>query len=648
MVWLLALVPVLGAATLWITDAATHGRLSRRTLGGGAVGTSVITAGLATWVAITGASASYRFGSGIDLVAGVDGPAGVMAVLVTVVTAVVLAYAAAHEPRDGLGRLLALLTAFAGAMELLVVAEDLLTLLVGWELVGAVSWALIGFEWRTAGKPAAAAHAFNATRFGDLGLFLAAGAAFAGAGSFAYADLGGLSGTGLHVLVAGVVLAAAAKSGQALFAPWLFSAMAGPTSVSALLHSSTMVAAGAYLLVRLHDVLGAASWFGPTVLVIGLATAVAGGAVAVLQAHAKRLLAASTSAQYGLMFVAVGAGYPLVALAHLVVHAVFKAHLFLSAGVAMEAAGTPRLGGMRLGRQLPATARWNLAAALSLAAVPPLGGAWSKEEIVAAAGHDAAWLAVGVIAAGGLSAAYATRFHLLAFGRLRGDEPAPRTIAARPTAVEQTAMAVLGTASLALGLLWLPAIHEPVTEVMPSLGEWPAGPPWEIAASIFVALAGVYAVWTADRHQRLGSVGTAGGTLAAADWLGLPTAVERGIVRPALALAATAATFDDRVVDAGVRGVAALGRRLSQVLTVGDGAVVDAGVRGVAALGRWWSRMAAEFGERGVEGVVAGIAAGIGAVARDSRRFQTGQSHQYYVGITAGLALLVAVAILGR
>ena len=133
-------------------------------------------------------------------------------------------------------------------------------------------------------------------------------------------------GDSLTIVVGfGLLLAAASKSGQIPFAPWLFRAMSGPISVSALLHAATMVAAGAFILLRLEPFLASMPGLPGAIIAVGAATALSGGIVALLQTHAKRLLAASTSAQYGLMFVAVGAGYPGVAFLHLVAHAAFKA-----------------------------------------------------------------------------------------------------------------------------------------------------------------------------------------------------------------------------------------------------------------------------------------------------------------------------------
>ena len=256
----------IGRSTRTLTGA-TAGQASRRWTGGGLAaltcGTLALTLMLALWAAAGGWTGTLSWNAALQLQAGLTRLSAVVAVLVPAVALPVLGYAAAHEDSRGLGRLIALLLAFVGAMELLVVAADLLTLLIGWELVGACSWALIGHRWRDADNPRAGQYAFVMTRCGDLGLFLAAMAAFAGTGTFTYAGLAQLDGALLHLLVFGVLLSAAAKSGQLPFAPWLFRAMAGPTSVSALLHAATMVAAGAYLLIRLQPVLDRVAWFAP-------------------------------------------------------------------------------------------------------------------------------------------------------------------------------------------------------------------------------------------------------------------------------------------------------------------------------------------------------------------------------------------------
>lgn len=632
MLIVLVVLPVLAGVGLWASGAR-----SRAVLGGAAVAALAVTLGVAVWAAVTQPHLALRWGSGLDLALEVSAVARAPVVLVAFVALPIVAYAAAHEDPRGLARMVGLLVAFVGAMQLLLLAGDLLTLLIGWELVGAASWGLIAHEWRTS-APSGAAGAFTTTRFGDLGLFVAAGAAFAGTGSLAFGDLAGLDGGLAAVFVAGVSCAAFAKSAQVPFAPWLFSAMAGPTPASALLHSATMVAAGAYLLARLHPVLDAVAWFAPTAIGVGLVTALAGGVVAALQTDAKKLLAASTSAQYGFMIVAVGAGYPTVAIAHLIAHGLYKALLFLSAGVAISASGRHDLPGMGLGRELRTAAWITAAGTAALAAVPPLGAAWTKEEVVAAAAYTAPWIGVLVIVAGGLSAFYAARFQLLAYGPPRDRHHPPVTQAGR---VELVALTLLGAAGVALGALWLPVGERTLLRV--TVGQLPSGAVWEVAASLGAVAIGAYAAVVLLRRGRLAHLAATPRTGAIADWFAIPHAAQVGLVAPTLALAQAAARFDDVVIDGAVRGLATAGRRAADVLGRGDDRVVDAGVQAVAAVTVWTARMLDRVAELGVDGAVEGLARLVGAAGRDSRRLQTGQAHTYYAAIAVGTVVLVAL-----
>ena len=640
MIWLVPLVPVAAAPVLWL--AGPNRSRARICAPAAALLAGVIA--LAGWAAAARPQASYRWGAGLTLRLAVDDTAAVVGIVVPAAALLVVAYASFHERRRGLSRLVAILVGFAGAMELLVLADDVLTLLIGWELVGACSWALIGSQWEEAAKPAAAAHAFLVTRFGDLGLFAAAGAAAAGTGSLAYADLGRLDGGWLHLFVGGMVLAAAAKSAQLPFSPWLFSAMAGPTSVSALLHAATMVAAGAFALIRLQPVLDRAAWFGPVVIAVGLATALAGGVIATMQQDAKKLLAASTSAQYGLMFVAVGAGYPAAALAHLVAHAAFKVGLFLAAGIAIEAASTSKLGRMRLGRELKATATASAVLALALAAVPPLGAAWTKEVIVSAAGKAAPSLAAGVVLAGGLSAWYAARFHLLAFGPPPPDT-APK-VALLPGGVEQIALWASVVASLGLGVLWWPGAHDAIARL--AGGELPEGPPVEAIAALVVVAAAAYGALTAFRSGALGREQPGRRRAAVADWFALPTATKAAIADPVLAVARGLGRFDTLVLDAPIRAATAVAPRLAVAVARADHRVVDAGVRATAALTRRAARLGATVTERGVDGAVGQITGLVAQGGRDVRRLHTGLAHHYYVVAAGGAVVLVVVAAVAR
>ncbi len=655
MIWAVPLVPSVAGAVVWCAGR----RASRATLAAGAVVAILAALAIAIAVGTSEASGTFGWGAGLELTLTATGLSRVMAVLVPVIAAPVVAYACYHELDLGLSRLVGLMTSFVGAMELLVLADDLLTLLIGWELVGALSWALIGFEWREVAKVQSASQAFVPTRFGDLGLFVAAGAAFAATGSMRFDALGSVTGANLHVVAAGVLVAAVAKSAQLPFSPWLFSAMAGPTPVSALLHSATMVAAGAYALARLQPALAAAEWFGPTVLGIGLATALAGGVVALLQDHGKRVLAASTSAQYGLMFIAVGAGYPGAAGAHLVTQAFFKALLFLAVGVAMQAAATGDITRMRVGRALPAIAACALAGSLALAAVPPLGGAWTKGAIIAAAGEKSIALAVGAAVAGGLGAAYVTRLHILAFGRGNLSKTP------RPTQVETVAVAALALGTVALSLLWLPGSAARVESITGGrIGEESLG---LAAIGIVSVVAGFFAGRAlARRPLHVPAV--------LVDWLGIPTATRRLVVDPALATARALAAFDERIVDAGVRAAAWLGDALSRLLARRDSLTVDAIVESVGRSGvrlaHRWTRSddrvldgavesiaragvrvastSTRTDDRVLDGAVEGVAAGVAVAGRAARRSQTGMAHHYLLGIAAGIVVLALLARAGR
>jgi NADH:ubiquinone oxidoreductase subunit 5 (subunit L)/multisubunit Na+/H+ antiporter MnhA subunit len=636
-----ALAPPLLPLAAALLLLALHNR--PRFLGPLAVLALVATLALGVWAAAEQPAISWQWSLLIRLQLSVEGFGRVMAVLVPLIAAPIVAYAASTE-REGRPRLLAIMLAFTGAMLLLVSAADFLTLLIAWELVGACSWALIGHGWRDPANVRSASQAFITTRFGDLGLYLAAGLLFAETGSFAFAGLASVDGLTLDAIAAGVLLASAAKSAQVPFSPWLFAAMAGPTPVSALLHSATLVAAGAYLLIRLSPALEPAAWFLPAVAAIGLATALAGGVVATLQTHAKRVLAGSTSAQYGLMFIAIGASSTAAAGAHLVAHAAFKSLLFLGAGVAIHAANSPELAAMRLGRLVPFVAALSLVGVLALAAVPPIGGAWTKEQIVAAAGDSSTWLAVGALAAGFLSALYATRYHLLVWGRAAASDDGSETPRARYRLgmVEAGSIALLAAVTVFLSTLWLPGARGVVKEA--SGGELFEGAAWELAASIALIAAAVGLARLLLQRGRLLSLGLSPGLqTAAADWLAIPAAAKLLVVDPVLALARFLARFDNRVVDAGVRLAASFAGLLSHLFSLRAEWTIDGLVQAVARmtmLGAGGSRLA---DEAAIDGAVEGGARGVGVIGGLSRRLQTGQSHHYYVILAVGFVAIVAV-----
>ncbi|SFF13235.1 NADH:ubiquinone oxidoreductase subunit 5 (chain L)/Multisubunit Na+/H+ antiporter, MnhA subunit [Sulfitobacter brevis] len=634
--WLLPLLPFIAGITI-----ATMGDRSRAWLGTLAIVVLGATLTLALLAAAQGWSATLIWSDTIRLSAEFMPISAAVAVMVPAVALAVTFHATQHEETRGLGRLTGLLIVFTGAMELVVVANDLLTLLIGWELIGACSWALISHKWREIENTHSGLYAFLMTRFGDLGLFAAVMALFAATGSFDYAGIATLQGPLQWIVAYGILLSAASKAGQVPFAPWLFRAMAGPSSVSALLHAATLVAAGAYILARLQPSLTLAPGFGATTIAIGLATALAGGVIGVLQNHAKRLLAASTSAQLGFMFVAVGAGYPGVAALHLIVHATFKAPLFLSAGLAGSAIGSYRLDQMRLGQAMPFIAGLAALATVGLAGLPVTGGGWSKEEVVKAAEHAGFWLALAVMIGGGLSAAYATRFQLLAFGRCDEDN-CDREVSV-PSWPETLGIAILAVMTLALTMLWFSPVADAAAATLGSL--LPKGTALAFSLSLaFVATGVAGGVYLVRHYPALGATGAAA---AASDWLGLPTLITVAVVRPVDALARAAAWADDHVIDAGPRGVAVLGRRGSTFIAAADNQVVDQGIRWTAVFGDWLARVSDRFGEAVSDGIPEGTARLTGMIGHDLRRLQTGFSHRYYAYIIGGVFVVVAILAAG-
>jgi len=635
LLWTLVVVPAV--AGLVVAGRPWHPRL------GWAVTSGM--AALAAWAALAVAGephAGLSWGPRLSLTLEATGLARVMAVLVPLVAAAVLAWVAGtgggHEPRPA--RLVGVLVAFVAAMELLVLASDLLTLLAGWELVAVCSWVLIGHRYDDADRARSARHAYLTTRVGDVGLFVAAGAALASTGALSYAALPGASGGWLGVAAAGVLVAAAAKSAQLPFSPWLFAAMAGPTPVSALLHSATMVAVGAYVLTRLAPAFGEVAWFGPAVAGLGLATALAAGVVALASVDLKRALAASTSAQYGLILVAIGAGATGAAAAHLVTHAIFKALLFLAAGTIAHVTGGLDLRRIRVGTSARPLAGAILVGVAALAAVPPLGGAWSKEEILASAGHASPWLAAGVVVAGALSALYAARLALLVL------RP-PHTPPALPGAAEMGPLVALAAASVLLGGLWLPGAGRLVRDV--SGGVLTEGAAWELPVSVGALALALMAVSRLARRDRLAT-----GLLpqrvqdVAADWFRLPALGRWAVVSPVMGLSRLAARLDDAVIDAGVRLAATVAAGASRLLSGVAELNLDRVVGAIAGGSLRIAGAARAGDEQGVDRAVEGVATGTSALGSRSRRLQSGFAHHYYLIVAGGLLAVLAVAILGR
>ena len=380
-------------------------------------------------------SGSVEFGVGTM----VDGLAAVMVFTVSLVSLAVHVFSTNYMAGDRrYTHYFAFLSLFTAAMLLLVLSENLIQLLVGWELVGVCSYVLIGHWWEEKANADAALKAFITNRVGDTGLIIGIILLFWAVGSFDIIEINGaavggeLSHTLLLVASLALFWGVTSKSGQFPLHTWLPDAMAGPTPVSALIHAATMVVAGVFLVARLYPVFFEGLSIGSGAInymaFIGAFTTIIGAVLAFVQRDIKRVLAYSTISQLGYMVMALGVGAWTAAIFHLFTHAFFKASLFLGAGSVSHAVGgsfdmRDDMGGLR--RFMPKTF-WAFAiSSLALAGFPPLSGFWSKDEILAgaASGQQQEYelmLIMGAITAL-LTAAYMTRcIWLTFFGEYRG------------------------------------------------------------------------------------------------------------------------------------------------------------------------------------------------------------------------------------
>ncbi|CAM3213375.1 monovalent cation/H+ antiporter subunit A [Paracoccus nototheniae] len=387
----------------------------------GAVGGGDVVAVQRAWVPSAGLSLSLRL----------DGFSWLFAVLVMAIGLMVVVYAHAYMAgKDGLPRFFALLMLFTGAMQGILLSGNILMLVVFWELTSIVSFLLIGFWHHGPAARDGARTALFVTALGGVCLLLAMLLLGQIVGSY---DLDAVLAAGPQVTahpLYGTVLTlfligAFTKSAQVPFQFWLPGAMAAPTPVSAFLHSATMVKAGVFLLIRFSPVLGGTeAWFF-AVTGTGMLTLLVGSVIALFRHDLKGLLAYSTISHLGLITALAGIGTQgaiLAAIFHICNHAVFKASLFMAAGIIDQQTGTRdlrRLGG--LARAMPVTATLAMVAAGAMAGVPLLNGFLSKEMFLAEAveWHNGSWLDDALpylaVVASAFSVAYALRFIMSVF-----------------------------------------------------------------------------------------------------------------------------------------------------------------------------------------------------------------------------------------
>ena len=564
---LLAIPSGAGSAQPWTSALASHGSMTWF-----AVGETVIALGWA-----------------------VDTLTALMLLVVGTVALMVMVFSLGYMAGDpGWVRYYALLSLFTGSMTLLVVGSSFATLFLGWELVGACSYLLIGFWYEKPSAVAAAVKAFLTTRLGDVGLLVGLGVLWKATGTLEYADvmarLGSLPASTIMTVALLLAVGAIGKSAQFPLHIWLPDAMEGPTPVSALIHAATMVAAGVFLIARAWPIFEAAPGARTLLLAVGVISALGGAVIAVAQNDIKKMLAYSTISQLGLMFAALGVGAWEIAFLHLVAHAAFKGLLFLAAGSVIHGSGTQDLremGGLR--REMPVTFVVWLVGVASLAGVPPLAGFFSKDAVL-----DAVWLSnpavsLTLFAMTLLTGFYAVRSTKLAFfSTRRGDGHAHES-----TPAMLTALVVLAVPAAALGLAgpW-------VTE---RLGGHPEALSLSVSAvAVALAVLGGVAAWALETGE------------------GKATVQHR--LGPVWAPASGGFGFDALVRGAVVTPVSAACRMLWAIV---DRFVIDGAVEGSALVARWLG----------------------GAVSR----LQNGDGQRYATVVAlAVLLMLAATAFVGR
>ncbi len=415
----------------------------------------------------------------VDVAFWVDPLSAVMILVVTGVGGLIHIYSIGYMHEDkSYWRYFAFLNLFTFAMLMLVTADNLLLMFIGWEGVGFCSYALIGFWYHDHVNTRAGNKAFIVNRVGDFGFLLGIFLIFwsldqQGHGTVTFREIEKFASLiqGQELWGVGVVtlatlflfIGATGKSAQIPLSVWLPDAMQGPTPVSALIHAATMVTAGVYMVSRLHFLYSAAPETLAVVAGIGVATALFAATVALTQNDIKRVLAYSTISQLGYMFLAAGVAAYGAAVFHLMTHAFFKACLFLGSGSVIHAMGGEqdmrKMGGLR--RAMPYTF-WTFGiAVLAIAGTPLTAGFFSKDEILWQAfssphGSPILWV-LGVTGAG-LTAFYMFRqLFLVFFGECRADSHTRSHLHESPK-VMTLPLVLLAVGSIAAGWIGLPEI----------------------------------------------------------------------------------------------------------------------------------------------------------------------------------------------
>ena len=413
---------------------------------------------------------------GIELSMRLDTLSWVMALIVTGVGALVMLYCRWYfrGKAEGVGQFSAVLLAFAGAMYGLVVTDDLVVLVMFWELTSVLSYLLIGFYNRRGASRRAALQALLVTSLGGLVMLIGVVLMVVDTGTSSISQILDAAPTGPVVDAALVLILVGALSKSAIFPFhfWLPGAMAAPTPVSAYLHAAAMVKAGIYLIALFAPVFAGSPLWRPIVVGLGAFTMLLGGLQALRESDLKRILAFGTVSQLGLLTVVLGYGTQdaaLAGLALLISHALFKSALFLVVGVIDRQLSTRDIGELSgVGRQAPVMATFSIIAVASMVGVIPTIGFVAKEGLLTAFLHEAEGGAVwgivglvGIVLGSVLTAAYGIRFVWGAFWTKKSNG-----VAVERTEWPDPPLGFLGAPVLLSGLTIVAGFAAPLLDVV--------------------------------------------------------------------------------------------------------------------------------------------------------------------------------------
>ncbi|BFU47492.1 NADH-quinone oxidoreductase subunit L [Krasilnikovia sp. MM14-A1004] len=502
-----------------------------------------------------------------------DPLSGVFVLLITGVGSLIHLYAVGYMAHDeGRRKFFGYFNLFTAAMLLLVLGNNYVMLYFGWEGVGLASYLLISFWYTRPSAATAGKKAFLMNRVGDAGLVIGIFLMFATLGStqyqYVFNHVGALSSTTILIMGLLLLLGACGKSGQFPLQAWLPDAMEGPTPVSALIHAATMVTAGVYLIARSNPIFSANLALETVVVSVGALTLLIGCIIGAAKDDIKRVLAWSTVSQIGYMFLGVGLGGGAYALAivHLLAHGFFKANMFLGAGSVMhgmhDQVDIRRFGG------LYKYMRWTwitfMMGWLAIVGMWPFSGFFSKEPIIAAAFEREGWTAwlygTAALLGAGLTAFYMTRLFILTFHsnkRWTDDIKEPH----ESPYIMTVPLMLLALGSIGAGGLLATSIPdwlEPVFGPEPPAGE-PVIPHWSITTlslGLVVIGAGIaYMLFrngTAEQEQPAGVVVTAARRNLYTDAFN-----EAVFEKPGVFLTRALVFLDNKGIDGLVNGIAA-------------------------------------------------------------------------------------------